>query len=150
MRRFLLIAVPALFLSLALPDLAAAQSENLRDRVVAELQEDGYIEIRISRTLLGRMRFVAEGPTGRREIVMNPATGVILRDFVWFIDDEDDGDGQGGTLRDYDRGDDANQTGGDHGAGSDDDDDDDEDDGDHDEEDSDDDDDDDASSDKDD
>ena len=62
-------------------DQVAAQGTSLRDRIVSQLREDGYTEIRMSRTLLGRIRFLAIGPPGRREIVVHPATGVVLRDY---------------------------------------------------------------------
>ncbi len=53
-----------------------------RDSVIAELSSEGYSEIRISRTWLGRLRFVATGPDGQREIVLNPASGEIMRDYT--------------------------------------------------------------------
>lgn len=97
----------ALALSLMLvltPAVAAAQSDNVRDRIVVELTEDGYQQIRISRTLLGRMRFVATKPDYRREIVVNPATGVILRDYIRIITSNAKGgsSGSGGGHSDDD------------------------------------------------
>lgn len=73
---------------------AAADADALRNHYVNELQEDGYEEIRITRTLLGRMRFVALSPRYRREIVINPLTGVVLRDYIRVLkrDDDDDDD----------------------------------------------------------
>ncbi|QMU60011.1 MAG: hypothetical protein GKR98_07375 [Boseongicola sp.] len=59
-----------------------ADAADVRDRIVAELQADGFTEIRISRTLLGRLRFVATSEDARREIVVNPSTGLILRDYL--------------------------------------------------------------------
>ena len=73
-----------LMLSL-LPAVAAADDALVRDRIVVELTEDGYQQIRISKTLLGRMRFIATKPDYRREIVVNPVTGVILRDYIRII-----------------------------------------------------------------
>lgn len=46
----------------------------------------------MSRTLLGRLRFVAVGPDGRREIVVNPANDVVLRGYFRADSDERDGD----------------------------------------------------------
>lgn len=69
---------------------AMADADRVRDYVVRELRDDGYSDIRISRTWLGRMRFVAEQQGSRREIVVNPATGVILRDYILLL--EHDGD----------------------------------------------------------
>lgn len=75
-----------LVLSLALaPALARADAHTIRDRIITELSEDGYTEVRIGRTLLGRTRFVATRPDARREIVVNPRTGVILRDYIRFL-----------------------------------------------------------------
>ena len=85
------------------PLVASANGDTVRDRVIEELTEDGYQEIRISKTLLGRMRFVAIKPRHRREIVVNPRTGVILRDYIQILnnggngssfgrDDDDDDD----------------------------------------------------------
>ncbi len=76
------------------PLVASADSDTVRDRVIDELTEDGYQEIRISKTLLGRMRFVAIKPRHRREIVVNPRTGVILRDYIQILNNG----GNGGSL----------------------------------------------------
>ncbi|MBT8416855.1 MAG: hypothetical protein KJO42_05380 [Silicimonas sp.] len=67
------------------PGVAGADSASVRDRIVSELRDDGYREIRMSRTLLGRLRFVATRRDAVREIVVNPFTGVILRDYVRFL-----------------------------------------------------------------
>ena len=48
---------------------------------MAELVEDGYRNITVAKTWLGRLRFIAVRPGARREIVVNPATGEILRDY---------------------------------------------------------------------
>lgn len=87
---------------------AAADADALRNHYVNELQEDGYEEIRITRTLLGRMRFVALSPRYRREIVINPLTGVVLRDYIRVLqrqkddDDDDDDNGDNDDDDDYD------------------------------------------------
>lgn len=73
-----------LLLALA-PAPALADAASVRDRIVTLLREDGYSEIRVSRTLLGRMRFVATRRDAEREIVVNPNTGVILRDYIRFL-----------------------------------------------------------------
>ncbi|MDJ1009305.1 MAG: hypothetical protein QNJ13_15930 [Paracoccaceae bacterium] len=99
---------------------AAAQGDALRDRIVRELRDEGFTEIRMSRTLLGRVRFLGIGPPGRREIVLNPATGVILRDYFQAGAALPSQSGQGGSSS-------SGATGatGAAGGGSDDDDDDD-------------------------
>ncbi|WP_434614447.1 hypothetical protein [Tabrizicola sp. M-4] len=48
--------------------------------IVQQLQEQGYREISTERTWLGRVRIVAEATDGRREIVINPNNGEVLRD----------------------------------------------------------------------
>ena len=81
-----------LFLIVALFFAAPVQAEGhtLHDRVVQVLVDDGYLEIRISRTWLGRTRFVGTNEVSRREIIINPNTSVVLRDYVRFFDLEDD------------------------------------------------------------
>lgn len=51
--------------------------------VIRQLEDLGYSEISVSRTWLGRLRFVARRGEWQREIVLNPATGVVMRDFSW-------------------------------------------------------------------
>ena len=92
---------------------ALADADRVRDYVVRELREDGFSEIRITRTWLGRLRFVARTANRRREIVVNPVTGVILRDYVRWLRDEDSkpssaGKGGGGHDEDDDENDDEN------------------------------------------
>jgi hypothetical protein len=65
-------------LLLALP--AAAQS--VTDRMVAALREQGYRILEMHDTWLGRVRVIAESDTIRRELVFNPGTGEILRDYA--------------------------------------------------------------------
>lgn len=50
--------------------------------VTRELQRQGYTEISVSFTLLGRSRILARGKRGTREIILNPKTGEVLRD-LW-------------------------------------------------------------------
>lgn len=50
--------------------------------IVRQLQGMGFARIDVSRTLLGRVRIVAAGSEGTREIILNPNTGEILRD-LW-------------------------------------------------------------------
>ena len=56
-------------------------AETMRDSLVAELRDEGFSDIKITRTLLGRIRIVATGPNGAREIVFNPSNNAILRDY---------------------------------------------------------------------
>lgn len=73
---------------------APAMAATLEERLVAQLRAQGYTEIRKSRTLLGRVRIEAERPGGEREIIFNPRTGEILRDY-WEEDDDDEHDEDG-------------------------------------------------------
>ena len=79
-------------LLLAFPGLAAAQS--VQDQIVSQLTAQGFTRIEVSRTLLGRVKIEALSPTLERELVFNPATGEILRDY-W----EDRDDGEAATPR---------------------------------------------------
>ncbi len=82
-----------LILGIALsPFTADADERAVRDRIVRELRDDGYNDIRLFRTFLGRLRFVGEDGRSRREIIVSPTTGVILRDYVRFFDLDDDED----------------------------------------------------------
>jgi len=79
MRRLLVPGVLAFCLAVALP--AAASAQSLRDTILSELHQQGYTKITERRTLLGRTRIVAESDEFYREIVFNPSTGTILRDY---------------------------------------------------------------------
>ncbi|MEE4120575.1 MAG: hypothetical protein V2I65_16360 [Paracoccaceae bacterium] len=86
------IAFAFLFLTVAAGPLAAQGVS--QDQIVSQLRDQGYNQIRISQTFLGRTRIVALSDDHRREIVFNPATGVIMRDY-WVVlgrDDDDDDD----------------------------------------------------------
>ena len=50
--------------------------------MIQSLQSQGFSGIEVSRTWLGRTRIVATGSAGRREIVLNPNTGEVLRDYL--------------------------------------------------------------------
>ena len=63
LKRLILILVLALA-----PVSATADVTDIRDRIVHVLREDGYSEIRMSRTLLGRLRFVGTRSDAQREI----------------------------------------------------------------------------------
>jgi hypothetical protein len=117
-----------------------AHAASTEEGIVAELREQGFSRIEIRRTLLGRTRIIATSPAYEREIVLNPASGVILRDF-WTVRGSTGGDGPSslvgrpnlrdgdnrsasGTGRDDDD-DDSGSSSGSSGGSSDDDDDDD-------------------------
>lgn len=120
------------FLGLALSTtgIGPAAAQNVEGRIVAELTRQGYSNISISRTLLGRVRILARRRGERREIVVNPLNGAILRDYTSRTaardDDDDDRGGRGGGGRGGGRDDDDDDGGGgndddDDGGGDDDD-----------------------------
>jgi hypothetical protein len=74
-RRFFLIATGAM---LTMAPIAHAQS--FADQIVQQLAAQGFVNIRVETTLLGRVRILGQGAQGFREIVLNPNTGAILRD----------------------------------------------------------------------
>lgn len=76
MADFLFVSV----LLLMLPGMAAA--DRLTDRITDQLRRQGYGEIVVTRTLLGRHRIVASTSKVEREIIVNPGTGEILRDYI--------------------------------------------------------------------
>lgn len=69
----------------ALPMTAAAQS--FEDQILAQLTEQGFEDFEVSRTFLGRIRVISTNETLTRELVFNPNTGEILRDYWKPIDD---------------------------------------------------------------
>ena len=60
---------------------APAQDRDLLARLVFALRADGYDQIRTERTLLNRIRVIAGRAGERREIVIDPRTGEVLRDY---------------------------------------------------------------------
>ena len=76
-RRSFLLMTSAAGASVAFPAYADYVN-SVRDR----LRQQGYRQISVSSTMLGRTRIVAKSKTGTREIIMNPRTGEILRD-LW-------------------------------------------------------------------
>jgi hypothetical protein len=128
-RRSFLLMTSAAGASVALPAYADYVN-SVRD----QLRQQGYRQISVSSTMLGRTRIVAKSKTGTREIIMNPRTGEILRD-LWSsaqgssgpsivgsdADDPDDGqddarDDDGDDDSDDDRDDDSDDDGDDDGG----------------------------------
>lgn len=75
-RRFLISGLAAVMAA------GTAQAESYADGIVRQLKRQGFDRITVERTLLGRVRIVATSREGRREIIVNPRTGEILRD-LW-------------------------------------------------------------------
>jgi hypothetical protein len=115
-----------------LASVALAQGVTER-QVIDQLRDQGFSEFRVSRTLLGRTMIVATNREYRREVVINPTTGVILRDYWRALGPDDDDDsgsrllnprsgnsgsgGSGGASRDDDD-DDGGSSGSGSGGGS--------------------------------
>lgn len=98
---------------------APGAAQTAQQQVVRQLRAQGYRNIRVQRTWLGRVRIVADSRLGRREIVLNPSTGAILRDYLDRGSDGRSGSGGGSSG--------SGSSGRDGSGGSDDDDDDDDD-----------------------
>jgi len=64
-----------------------ALAESLPDRVIRQLKAQGFTRFKVSRTWLGRTRIVATSSKQSREIILNPRTGEILRDY-WHARDD--------------------------------------------------------------
>ena len=59
---------------------STAFAASFAEDVVSQLARQGFVNIEVETTWLGRVRIVAERADGQREIIMNPRTGEILRD----------------------------------------------------------------------
>jgi hypothetical protein len=101
--------IAAFIAASALPSVVMAQG--FADQIVAQLRAQGFDNISVSNTWLGRTRITAQSADGSREIIIDPRTGEILRD-LW------QGKGSGNIISNSNNG----------GSGRDDDDDDDDDD----------------------
>ena len=58
----------------------AALAATYTDAVVSQLTKQGFYNIAVQTTLLGRVRILADRGDGQREIILNPRTGEVLRD----------------------------------------------------------------------
>ena len=109
--------------------------------IIEQLREQGFGEIKVEKTWLGRLRITASKAGAGREIVLNPRTGEILRDIVFYVDGSvsprigesqssqpgssgngsgsGSGNGNSGSGHDDDSHDDGNHGGSDHGGSDD-------------------------------
>lgn len=73
-----------LFLALALwvGMVGAGWALTVEQQLLASLQAQGYVILEQGYTFLGRLRILAQNDDFRREIVVNPGTGEILRDYA--------------------------------------------------------------------
>lgn len=63
-----------------------AQVNPVEAGLVASLRAQGYEVLEHGYTWLGRLRIVAQNDTLRRELVVNPGTGEVLRDYAERLD----------------------------------------------------------------
>lgn len=73
------VATEGRLIPLPLPVRSGTMTEGEASRM---LLDEGFEVVQSGRTLLGRIRIVAEGPQGRREIVLHPGDGRVLRDIL--------------------------------------------------------------------
>ena len=71
-----------LALAVVLAGAGAVRADGVTDAITRQLRQLGYSEITVTRTFLGRDRIVAASPTREREIIVNPRTNEILRDYT--------------------------------------------------------------------
>ncbi len=64
-----------------------AFARTVEDRLISGLKAQGYVVLEDGFTWLGRLRVVAENAKYHREIVVNPETGEVLRDYVVLLSD---------------------------------------------------------------
>lgn len=91
----------------------AGLAQSVTEQVIDQLQRQGFEIEETNRTLLGRVRIIAERNDFTREIVFDPRNGEILRDYsysddgeagIWgFRRDDDDDDDREDARDDDDR-----------------------------------------------
>lgn len=64
---------------------APVHASDYEEDIISYLRKQGYATVTVSTTMLGRSKILAVNAKGRREIVLNPRTGEILRD-LWMAD----------------------------------------------------------------
>lgn len=67
--------------ALSLPFAPSADAQDAEAHITSLLVDQGFVVIRVERTLLGRIQVWAERGVIRREIVINRRSGEILRDY---------------------------------------------------------------------
>ncbi len=61
-------------------------AQGIEESILTQLRQQGFSEFVVSRTLLGRLHILAFSADYRRELVLNPNTGEILRDYLTALD----------------------------------------------------------------
>jgi hypothetical protein len=79
---------------------SAALAETPQDRLLAALVADGYTIEQTERTWLGRLRIIAVKGDLRREVVINPGTGEVLRDIASAIQLDESNAGGSSAIAD--------------------------------------------------
>lgn len=59
----------------------------VEERILTGLHNQGFTVLEKGYTFLGRLRIVAESDSVHRELVVNPGTGEILRDYAVYLTD---------------------------------------------------------------
>lgn len=80
-----------LFMTIAAISLmaSAALAEGVADQISRQLRDQGFAQITVTQTWLGRTRIVGNSKNGQREIIVNAQTGEILRDLFTGANDSD-------------------------------------------------------------
>lgn len=77
-----------LFVILSVAFLASPlAAQDVSSQIADQLRQQGYENVEVTKTWLGRLRFQASSNNQTREIIVNPRTGEILRDFQTSKDD---------------------------------------------------------------
>jgi len=58
-----------------------AVAATVKEKLVNELKSQGFVDLTITRTWLGRTRIIGSNGKYKRELVFNPYSGEILRDY---------------------------------------------------------------------
>ena len=69
-------------LVVALFGAGAALASDYQSSVLAQLRAQGFDEIKVETTWLGRLKITAQRRGAEREIILNPRSGEILRDIL--------------------------------------------------------------------
>lgn len=88
-----------------------AGAGTLEQELTQQLQSQGYGQVQASRTWLGRLRLQARSGDLMREIVVNPNTGEILRDYAYRVPQSRSGEGGADRAATTATGDDQSDTG---------------------------------------
>lgn len=73
---------------LMLMSASSSSAADLADSIVSQLHTQGFTSVDVSTTFLGRVRIEASSTAYHREIVLNPRTGEILRDYQETLRDD--------------------------------------------------------------